>query len=954
MFRGRMQPMPQAGVARDSGAAARYIRTGICPDHPPDQQEVSVTSSFGKTFGVPAPFWLAALLAAPAHGQTVPAAAAEAVEASAAVEEEDAIVVTGSRERGKVIGDIAPEVQLDPQDIRAIGAGSIAELMQELAPQTRSGRGRGGDAPVVLVNGKRVSGFAEIHKIPPEALVRVDILPEETALKYGYRADQRVINFVLRERFRAVTSEIELGGPTAGGRSSVEAEANFLRIRGGTRLSLEAEYSLDSALLESDRDIISPAQGRPFDLGGNITAVTSGAAIDPALSALAGGGVTVAGVPASAATTPPRLGDFAVTANKPNTTDIRPFRSLLPENRVLTLGGSYAGTILGDVAATLTGGFEKTERNSRLGLASASLVLPAGNPFSPFADTVLVNRYAEGPLVRASDTWTGRIGTALNGRLKSWTWGMTANYSHAESVVLTDRGRDLSAAQAQLTAGDASLNPYGPDALAGPLVQDRAQSNNDVASADIVTNGELLALPAGGLSATFKAGFQARRLASESRRLAAVQRADLSRTQGGFQASFDLPIASVRNEFLSAIGNLSANLNVAVDELSDFGTLTTLGYGVTWKPVDAIEIVASATNEDGAPTIQQLGDPQLLTPNVRVFDFVNGETVDISRLDGGNRGLSADNRRVFKLGLTVKPVSAADLTLTANFIDSRIDNPISAFPTATVELEAAFPERFRRDADGRLLQIDNRPVNFARSDRQELRWGINFSEPLEPSKAERDAAAARRAVFEAQRAAGGAVGPAAAPGAGRPARAAGGAGGGRGGFGGGRGGLEGRFQLGLFHTWRLQEQILIRDGVPVLDLLDGSATGSRGGQPRHEIEARAGIGKNGFGARLSVNWQSATRVLGDPSGATTSPDDLFFSSLATINLRLFADLGQRRDLVRRAGWLRGARISLAVNNLADTRIDVRDRSGAVPLGYQRDLLDPLGRTLTLSFRKLFF
>jgi hypothetical protein len=930
-------------------------------------QGKKVTRNFGRTVCLVAPIWflanpVAALTVVAAPPVVVAAPSAVAESPSASIDDDDAIIVTGSRQRGKVLGDIAPEIELGPQDIRAIGAGSIAELLQELGPQTRSGRGRGGDAPVILINGQRVSGFAEISKIPPEALARVDILPEEVALKYGYRANQRVVNFVLRERFRAVTTSADLGGPSAGGRASAKGEANLLRIRNGTRLSLEAEYRYDGLLRESARDIISSPTARPFDLAGNITAPTFGAEVDPALSALAGRAVTTAGVPASANTAPPSLADFVTTADKPNTTNLARYRSLLPESRGLTLGGSYAGTILGDVAATLTGGFAKTEVSSRLGLPSASLEVPAGDVFSPFANTVLVNRYAPDALIGSGDNWSGRIGTALNGRAKTWGWSLTANYSHAENVTLTDRGLDLSAVQARLLARDPGLNPYGPEALVGPLLQDRATSNTDVADASFVTNGELLALPAGGLAVSFKAGLQAEGLASESRRLGIVQRADLARTQAGLQGSFDLPITSVRNDFLGAIGNLSANLNLAVDKLSDFGTLTTLGYGLTWKPIEAIAIIASATDENGAPTIQQLGNPQVVTPNVRVFDFLTGNTVDVSRIDGGNRALLADHRRVFKLGLTLKPIGTADLTLTANFISSRIENPIAGFPTATLEIEAAFPERFRRDSDGQLLQINNRPVNFARSNRQELRWGISFSQPLKPSAAEREAAAARRATYEAQRAAAGG-GVAAGDrdgsrqgGTGSGGGSSGGAGGGpgrRSGFGSGRS-AEGRFQLSLFHTWHLQEQVLIRDGIPVLDLLNGSAIGSRGGQPRHEIEARAGIGKSGLGGRLSLNWQSGTNVRSDPSGATTSPADLSFSGLATINLRLFADLGQRPDLVQRAGWLRGTRISLAINNLANTRIDVRDSSGAVPIGYQRDLLDPLGRTLTLSFRKVFF
>ena len=52
-------------------------------------------------------------------------------------------------------------------------------------------------------------------------------------------------------------------------------------------------------------------------------------------------------------------------------------------------------------------------------------------------------------------------------------------------------------------------------------------------------------------------------------------------------------------------------------------------------------------------------------------------------------------------------------------------------------------------------------------------------------------------------------------------------------------------------------------------------------------------------------------------------------------------------------WMRGARVSLSVENLFDERLDVRDATGAVPISYQPDLLDPQGRVVQLSFRKLF-
>src|SRR3712207_6848631 len=47
-----------------------------------------------------------------------------------------------------------------------------------------------------------------------------------------------------------------------------------------------------------------------------------------------------------------------------------------------------------------------------------------------------------------------------------------------------------------------------------------------------------------------------------------------------------------------------------------------------------------------------------------------------------------------------------------------------------------------------------------------------------------------------------------------------------------------------------------------------------------------------------------------------------------------------------------SRIFVNVQNLFDTRLQVRDETGAVPLSYQPDYLDPLGRTVRIGIRKL--
>ena len=137
---------------------------------------------------------------------------------------------------------------------------------------------------------------------------------------------------------------------------------------------------------------------------------------------------------------------------------------------------------------------------------------------------------------------------------------------------------------------------------------------------------------------------------------------------------------------------------------------------------------------------------------------------------------------------------------------------------------------------------------------------------------------------------------------------------------------------------------------PRLDLLRGDAIGNNGGQPRHEVEAQAGFTNNGLGARLSLNHRSGTEVQGGVAGA---PETLEFGSLTTLNLRLFADLGQRVDWLRRNPWMRGMRVTVQVDNLFNQRQRVEDGAGVVPINFQPGLVDPLGRSVRVTVRKLF-
>jgi hypothetical protein len=496
--------------------------------------------------------------------------------------------------------------------------------------------------------------------------------------------------------------------------------------------------------------------------------------------------------------------------------------------------------------------------------------------------------------------------------------------------------------------------------------RDRTRETTTSGDITATANGNLFKVPAGNASTTLRVGASTVNLDSERRTGGVSTPNSLGRTTGTAALSVDLPISRRGRDF-SALGNLTINGNAEVDQLSDFGTLTKFGAGANWSPVDRLNFITSWSREEGPPTINQLGDPLLVTPGSRIFDFTTGQTVLVTAVTGGNPDLQSDRRTVFKLGGYWQPLQNTDLRLRADYVHQRIDRPISSI-TVTSAIEAAFPDRFVRceapsDTDppctpGQLIRVDLTPINFDHSQRDTLRVGFDFSKPLKsrrPSPAVIDQI--RKQFGFGGRPSGGAAsgqgGP--APEAGSPPNGGGGGGfGGRGGRGGGGGffggGSRGRLQLSVTDTVTFVDKVTIRPGLPPLDFLNGDAAGQTGGTPRHHVEAQAGWSNNGFGGRIGANWRSGTTV---NTTTATGTDNLRFSSLGTFDLRLFANFGEQPELTLKYPWLRGSSLRLDVTNVFNARPKVNDAFGQVPLNYQSDLLDPLGRTIMISFRKLF-
>ena len=883
-----------------------------------------------------------ACVAALAASHAVQAAPAPAPAAKPGTVSE--LVVTADRpppQPGEVIGDIKPDLQLQPQDVAAYGVSSITELLDELAPEIGSNSGRGGEGPAILLNGRRISGFNEIRNLPTEAILRVDILPEEAALKYGFSANQRVVNIVLKPLYGSETAELAGGASTAGGGAAGQAELGATRIAGERRFNIDLKYDPAASLTEAQRNVIPLAGAPTLDL--------TGAAVD-----------------------------------------VRRFRTLVPESQKVSANAVFTRPIFAGMSATVNATFEATKTDALRGLPTLTLLAPS--PAGPFDVDRLATGF--GPLAQDARSWTGHLGVSLNRDIAKWRLALTGNYDHADSRNENDVGLDAAALQAAVTAGSVVVTPTGPipPALLALRAQDTSRSKSDTGNVQFIASGPIFTLPAGQVRTSFRLGASGSAFSSESERLGDRLTTDFSRGGGNAQASLDAPLTSRSAKILPMLGDINLNAHVAIEEVSDFGTLTTFGYGVHWTPIAGLSLLASHLHDQAAPSQAQLGGPLLLTPGTRIFDFVTGRTVDVVQVSGGNPALTGDGRDRTSIRVTYQPFADKQLIFRADYNRIHIKNPIATFPAATADIEAAFPDRFARDAAGELTEVDYRPVNFASQQTSSLKWGFDYSRPIGPPTAPPP----RSQLFSQLRRAGVAPGgrrpgPAAGPPAGpaRPAlppvgeaaapsgeaaeaagpppdgspagafpgrgpRGPGGGFAGRGARPGRGGGQDGRLRISVFHTVFFDNRDLVARGGPVLDFLNGAALGGLGGQPRQEVQAQINVAERGFGAELNADWKSGTSVRGGLTGTLGgAASDLDFSGIVKVNARVFAELEKRKALMDRAPWLSGTRVTFSVSNIFDRRVSVHDANGATPFSFQPAYIDPLGRTWRISLRKLF-
>ena len=832
----------------------------------------------------------ALLCASAASGQRSDAAkpAGKADEGSAE------IVVVGMR--GSAVTDLAPIAELDRNAIDATGASTMAELQQAIRGTTQSADG---SDPILLLNAQRVSGYQEIGSLPPEAIEKIEILPEPAALRFGYPPTRRVVNFITKRRFRQIEAKAKAGSTTQWGSATEEADLGITRLRDDGRLTLGLQYRRTDPIYQSDRRIL-PDPDIPFDGIGNVTGVDGGE-IDPALSALAGQTVTIAPVP-EAPSDRGTLAGFAAGANRPRLFDLGPYATLSPRNDLLKADAVIADRIGGTLAGSISLSAEQSRDRSLGGPATARLTVPGTTPFSPFAGPVLLYRYLTevDPLRRRATTTSLHAGATLRGAVAGWQWDLTASLDQHQVDGRSELGVDLNAADAAIAAGADPFTPLDPSLLTGRLI-DRSRQRTRTAEAKTVVTNSPIPLPAGRIAVT--ASLEAARASTaSSSRGSAPSDVRLSRGRVEGSIAVNVPLTSRRARVLPFVGDLSVSASANVRRVGGFGSLHDTTVGAAWTPIAGVQLLATLKSSAAAPDMMEQSIPQVRVTDVPVFDFGTGGTDLVTVIRGGNPGLLAEHRLVRSLALNVKPFAKRELRLSATYEATRIRNQTGTVAAIMPQTEAILPDLFTRDATGRLIQVAFRPINFYLERQRLLRLTVNASGRI--GKAPPPSPPGTRAA---------------------PARP------------------QASYYAGIGPTIKFEDRLQLRPGAPELDLLEGDSIG--GWTPRAFGYAYGGINYGGFGATFNAWYGGARRVRGAVPAA-----DLRFLPLFKLAVGAYLPL---HSLLPHQDWTRRLQLRLDIENITNGAQHVRDGNGAIPYPYQAAYQDPLGRTVTITLRKLF-
>jgi len=678
----------------------------------------------------------------------------------------DGVVVTGRRGAAR----LPPEIELGPDEIDNLLAYDVGEMIARLGETLGFTA-----APVIIVNGRQVVSARPFLGFPPDAVVRVEVLPPQAAAEYGESPERPVVNVVLQRRFASRDGKVEASGPTAGGATWLEADVRQSRILDDDTRQFGLELSRDTALRADERP------------------------------------------------------DYVRDNPESRGTTLRPAEEGFEAN------GSMTGS-LGDWATSLSA--DARARRSRFSSANNGQVVQNSRESQSLGLSGGV----------AGDLMDWSVRARLQGQVSAGS----------QTGVRNDRSRNMSV------------------------------------GASLAANRDLFELPAGSVRTALSGRYRRTRSVNEGE-MGDVRRSSQSLDLGG---SLTIPLterAADATEF--GWGDASLTVGATTTGLLDGAGGDGLDASLSWSPMERFRLNARVGRSATSPADQMRFDPVYYGPPRTVFDFATGESVEVLPLLGGNPDLGPQTSETLSLSTSLGPFTRWRVMGRAGFDSTRSTDGFGILPEPTPAVEAAFPDRFIRDENGRLVTIDQRPINIGSTRTETLTSGVNFNVPP------------------------GILG-------------------------------DGTWQVGVNHTWRLTDTVMFREGLRELDRLAGDG----GASPPHQVSLQLNGRHGKLGVNASVRWQVGTRVRRD--SGRDGPDDLRVEDFTAVDVkfnyvfepRAAPDLEGQDARSRR---YQGLRLQLEIDNLFDARPEATLGDGRPAPGYGRDDRDPVGRLVRVTLSRRF-
>ncbi len=631
------------------------------------------------------------------------------------------ISVTGSRIRGTDAPG-SNVIRLDRKAIGESGYVSAQQILQSI-PQAYGGgsnettagatgasganlnasygssinlRGLGPSSTLVLLNGNRPalggSGgvFTDISMIPISAIERIEILADGASAIYGSDAVAGVVNLITRRQFEGNETSFRIG--TADGDYDEVQASQILgtKWRSG-RAVLAVEYYRRSRLSASDRGYatqdLRPWGGDDYRLQfanpGNIIAGGQSYAIPKGQD---GTGLSAADL----------------TAGTLNLQDGWDHADLLPRQTRYSAYGRIEQDLTDRLTIDAEGLYARRSFSKRVNPAGyqSSVTITPDNPYyvDPIGTSQPVSVRYDFTSELGARTDQGKVeGLGLNAggilRLGGWSVEMRGAYGRQEenfgSVNLPNFAR-LAVAGASSDPAIA-LNPFGDGISNSESVLDYIRGStrtgyvSTIWSGALRGDGPLMDLPGGQARLALGVEHRNERFSSRtvSDQYSLTPIISTAGTQGrrnieAIYGELFIPIIGEDNS-LPAIRSLTLSLAVRRENYSDFGNSTNPKFGLSWKPVDGLELKGSFGTSFRAPGFTEL----LQTPDSDVF-FITPVTDPASLTGTSNvmfyRGnmtdMQPEKARTMTFGFVYEPELLPGLRIASTYFDIRYKDQI--------------------------------------------------------------------------------------------------------------------------------------------------------------------------------------------------------------------------------------------------------------------------------------